>query len=1070
MKKITDFIVQRRNIILAIFVLLAGASLFVMQKVQINHDMTEYLPEDSEVKMGLDVMEAEFPKEDESSLTIMLEGLGENEKKDTLEYLSEIEDIKVVNYDESTKYNRDGYVRYVLTVEGAADSETARGVYETLEEKYKHDEVTFGGEVAEQNKEVLPIWIIALAIFCALVILIIMSESYVEPFLFLFTILIAVLLNKGTNLIFPSVSNITDSITAILQLALSMDYSIMLMNRYSQEKLNSPNRVEAMKRALLYAFKSISSSSITTVVGLLALVFMSFTIGRDMGFVLAKGVLFSLLAIFTCLPGLILLFDRAIEKTRKKSPSAKLDFMGRIAYKGRYVAVGFFVLVFGTSYLLRGNLGILYTDSSEDRISQVFGNDNQMAVIYNNDNEERIAEYCRGLKAEGKVAEVLCYGNTIGQKFTADELPNKMQELGVETDLPDYMIRIIYYHYYNHGGTGRMSLNEFVRFIEDDIYLDENFASYVEPAMRGEIADLKNFASSEAVLRKRSADELANVLGLNYEQIDDLLVYSNSKNINTRLTVGELVRFLNEYVLLSPRYASSIDDGTKARLAQIVPFVNQNWVQTKLSEAEIAQTFGIETEKVKVLYDYCGYLKILQEVEKHPELSSQLPGLLAQPQEIKMTPVEFVDFVITHYEDPILAGNVSSETISKLSFAQKMMQETLEGRTYTTKEVANLFGIDEQTVKLMYSLYEMKWQGKNVSMSLREFVSFLLDDVMMRPAYAVNFDMTQRAKLSTLDLVMNQTLSGVAYTPAELVETLSTLTNNLDQDLIELLYIYHGSKYEYVSNWEMTIEELVKYVDAAILTDARFDQFISSEMRVDIQDAREKVADAKAMLVGENFSRIVLNTEFDAESEETFSFLQSLHDGMADQGGEFYVIGDSAMAYEMSKTFGAELDTITIITMIFIFVVVALTFGSLLIPIILVLLIQCAVYMTMGILSMSGTDTYFIALLIVQSILMGATIDYAILYTSYYIELRATKRVKAAVSEAYNKSIHAIATSSSILILVTLIVGNCTTGITSMILLTIAKGTICATVLILVLLPAMLVAFDKLIMRNKTHI
>lgn len=81
MKKITDFIVQRRNIILAIFVLLAGASLFVMQKVQINHDMTEYLPEDSEVKMGLDVMEAEFPKEDESSLTIMLEGLGENEKK-----------------------------------------------------------------------------------------------------------------------------------------------------------------------------------------------------------------------------------------------------------------------------------------------------------------------------------------------------------------------------------------------------------------------------------------------------------------------------------------------------------------------------------------------------------------------------------------------------------------------------------------------------------------------------------------------------------------------------------------------------------------------------------------------------------------------------------------------------------------------------------------------------------------------------------------------------------------------------------------------------------------------------
>ena len=221
------------------------------------------------------------------------------------------------------------------------------------------------------------------------------------------------------------------------------------------------------------------------------------------------------------------------------------------------------------------------------------------------------------------------------------------------------------------------------------------------------------------------------------------------------------------------------------------------------------------------------------------------------------------------------------------------------------------------------------------------------------------------------------------------------------------------------------------------------------------------------MLVGENFSRIILNTKLEPEGDETFGFIQELQEALPDQSTEFYVIGDSAMAYEMSQTFGAELDMITLITMIFIFIVVALTFGSILVPIILVLLIQCAVFMTMGILSMSGEPVYFIALLIVQSILMGATIDYAILYTSYYVESRKTMNMKSALINSYNKSIQAIMTSSLILILVTLIVGSFTDAIVARILITIAQGTTCAVLLILLLLPAMLAACDRLIIKKK---
>ena len=172
------------------------------------------------------------------------------------------------------------------------------------------------------------------------------------------------------------------------------------------------------------------------------------------------------------------------------------------------------------------------------------------------------------------------------------------------------------------------------------------------------------------------------------------------------------------------------------------------------------------------------------------------------------------------------------------------------------------------------------------------------------------------------------------------------------------------------------------------------------------------------------------------------------------------------MAYEMSKTFNSELNFITILTMTFIFIVVVCTFKSLLIPIILVLLIQTAVYLTMGIMSFNGGTVYFIALLIVQSILMGATIDYAILYTSYYIESRNTLNIKDSIINSYNKSIHTILTSSSILIIVTLIVGQFTSAITSKICMTISKGTLSSALLILILLPQVLSACDKVIIKK----
>lgn len=172
------------------------------------------------------------------------------------------------------------------------------------------------------------------------------------------------------------------------------------------------------------------------------------------------------------------------------------------------------------------------------------------------------------------------------------------------------------------------------------------------------------------------------------------------------------------------------------------------------------------------------------------------------------------------------------------------------------------------------------------------------------------------------------------------------------------------------------------------------------------------------------------------------------------------------MQYEMSLTFQDELNAITLLTAVAIFIVVAITFRSLIIP----LIIQAGVYATVAIIGLQGYSIYFLALLIVQCILMGATIDYAILYTSYYREKRKTLEIEDALMAAYDGSIHTIFTSGLIIILLIGLVGyafsNPTVG---QICQTISKGALCATILIVFILPGILAVFDKLICGKKTR-
>lgn len=323
LKKIVDFLTKKRLLIFIITIILAIGSGIAMLFVNINKDMTKYLPEDSQMKQGMDIMENEFETTTTNeTFKIMFEDLESNDKQTIFEELSNYEGVANVLYDEnSADYNKENYTLYVIETKYQSISKTQE-LLDSIVKDYKHDYKLYS--YYNNSEDNLLDFLIPIAVVIVIIILFIMSTSLIEVLLILANIGIAIVLNMGTNIIFSSISDMTFSIAAVLQLVLSIDYSIILVNRYKQERINTDSPIEAMKKALYNAFKSITSSSLTTFVGLLALIFMSFTIGKDMGLVLAKGVLFSLICIFTLLPTLIIWSDKLLKITDKKYLLAKI--------------------------------------------------------------------------------------------------------------------------------------------------------------------------------------------------------------------------------------------------------------------------------------------------------------------------------------------------------------------------------------------------------------------------------------------------------------------------------------------------------------------------------------------------------------------------------------------------------------------------------------------------------------------------------------------------------------------------------------------------------------------------
>lgn len=365
MLKLGEAVTRKRKLILVIAVLLLIPSVIGMMATRINYDVLSYLPDDIETIKGQDILLDEFGKGGFSM--VMVDGM---DKKDVAELKSKIE--KVDHVDSVVWYDTlvDSSVPYEMIPENIYDEfnsgdttlmavffdastssdESMNAVSEIRKIGGKQCFVSGMTAFVEDLKELAekeePVYVAIAVVLCCIVLAIFM-DSWIIPLVFIAGIGMSILYNLGSNVFMGQISYITKALSAVLQLGVTMDYSIFLWHSYEEQRNElGRDKEEAMSHAVADTFVSITGSSLTTVAGFLALCFMTFTLGKDLGIVMAKGVIFGVLGCITILPSLILTFEPLIEKTRHKGIIPKFDKLsGLVTKKPGIFAVIFIVLM-----------------------------------------------------------------------------------------------------------------------------------------------------------------------------------------------------------------------------------------------------------------------------------------------------------------------------------------------------------------------------------------------------------------------------------------------------------------------------------------------------------------------------------------------------------------------------------------------------------------------------------------------------------------------------------------------------------------------------------------------------
>ena len=741
MIKVATFIVDKRNLFFLLFVLAIIFSIIAMNWVKVENQLSAYLPETTETRQGLDLMDQEFVTY--GSAKVMVSNITYDDAQVIADEIEARPDVSMLNFDNTAEHYNNFSALYDITFAyPETDDRCLDGLDEIKERLADYDlyvSTSMGDAAAEQIDKEMNVVSVLVAIIVVSVLLL-TSQTWAEVPVLLLTFISAAAISMGTNYLLGTISFVSDSVTVVLQLALSIDYAVIFCNRYKEEHKKYDIR-EADIIALSKSIPEISSSSLTTIGGLIAMMFMQFGIGRDMAICLIKAILLSLLAVFLLMPGLIMLFGPFMDKTRHKDLIPKIPFVGKFAYATKYIMPPLFLATIIVAFYYQNNCPYVYGYSTIETPVQ---NDTQLA-------EELIEE---------------SFGLT-------------------------------------------------------------NMVALVVPAG-------------------------------NYEK---------------------------EH-------------------------------------------------------------KLLMELEAREE----------------------VDYT---------TGLSNTEAMDGYTLTDKL----------TAREFSELLDLDYEIAELLYT------------------------------AYAVNDE--NYAKI----------INGLSNYSVPLIDMFMFLYDEVDEGYVTL----------------------------------------DDEMMDTLTDAHDKMLVAKDQLQGENYSRMLVFLTLPQEGDETFAFLNEMHE----IAGHYYdpdkvkVVGESTSQYDLCKIFQTDNMVVTVVSILAVLAVLLFTFMSAGMPVLLILVIQGAIWINFSFPTITKSNLFFLGYLIVSSIQMGANIDYAIVISGRFMELKNTMSKRDAIIETMNFAFPTIITSGSMLALAGILIGRLTSdaaiyGIGQCL----GRGTIISIIIVMFVLPQILLLGEKII--NKT--
>ena len=1100
----------------------------LMTRVNVNADMTKYLPDDSQMKYGLDIVTNEFGASAQmvgADVHIMFDSISPAEIEGMCALLAAYPDVDKVAY----RYSADSaHTVFDLTV---AKKVNQKALGKQISNR-------FGGNCVvetSQDGATPPMSVMVIAAVLIMLVLFLMAQSWFEPVVILISTGVAIVLNMGTNALLPSVSITTNFIGSMLQAVLSLDYCIILLNRYRQEQNEHTDRVTAgiaVNKAIKASSSSILSSALTTVVGLLMLCFMRLKIGTDMGVVLAKGVVCSLICTFTVMPSLMLLFRRVINKTQKRVFVPNTAGLARFVTSHKVsMAIGATLLFFASWYFSRQTT-IFFSAEAESQIEQIFPAPNPIVLVYDTQDERALVPLVDSLVQDSNVQMVLSYPTLLSHPRTPEQTikhiqsliplmasqmpasaatqaapflqPSSMSEMGS-------MVNMLYFMRANHGLETTMTFPDLARFLHTHCVNNPLMASFIDDDMRQQVELLQSMLLTEETPNTPLESELS-TLDSELSTFD-----SELSTLDSKLSTfdSQEASPLNNPPLTTP---PTIIPSTPLD-AQLVAFDSSKVKVPDQIEVTLPSQVGVISFIERLNTTHTSALTI--EMQKLTDTAAiRLPMSINEmaffigstptqtrlvygyaPGKKKLSPLEYVHLLTDDlFKRPGLQGLISPEQRILLSNRARLMDLANVNASLSPADMNKLlhrFGITDFTDDQILALHTTPATPLDSKLSTLDSKHSTLDSKpsTLGPQEASplnnpplseasplttppsNIQQPSRADLQA-ELFTELAFGGKHYTPAQMASKLSRLMKlsgvksaPITAEQMSLLYTYYESVQHPCDSMRVGLDQLIAYVCDTLIADPRIAPMVPDSIRTQVKDVQDQLASGMGQLRKENHSLCVILTSLPPESKQTTAFVNSLS-AQADAAlaHDYYMLGESVMYVEMQAGFNHEMNVVTLFTILVIFLIVAITFRSVIVPTILVATVMTAVYVNVVVSGLVSGQMLYLAYLIVQAILMGATIDYGILFANYYRENRRTMTRRDAAAAAYKGSIRTILTSGLIMVIAPGVMAALIEDVMiSNIVSCLAVGAFMAIVLILTVVPAVLVALDRLVVYGKKN-